>query len=657
MLSLVGQADETPGPLHVKKQDKSLMGNPRQDAPAGKRKWMFTLQSKVILVFLALTLAPLLIIGYFSFHSSEKLITCIVVRQLENVADDKAALLEGWLGERMSDVTMVAETSIVQSMDPDRIGPYLDLIREKYGVYKKLVLVSETGGLIAASPEKPKNLEYNHYAQYRVRNNLFVSDITYAHDEKESSFLIAAPVTGSDGSLLGTVYGNVGTEKIILFILNVSLGATGECYLVDREGLFLAHKDPHRILSENISQSDSFRKIFEKSDCKNAYLDYRGIEVLGASLQVGGTDWYIVVEQDRAEALAAADKLKGVIYQALLLFIVCAFMLTSMIAYHIVSPIRKLSRYAGRIAPSRFDSTVKKINRNDEIGMLFESVSNMAARLQERHIVLEKKVGKREAELKETDLILQKTRLMAERSEKFAVMGRMGAAVAHEIRTPLTSIKLFLESVQAEIDISVEYEEDFNIAMNQIGRIEATINRFLDFAKPQDLLFSDIELKSFITDLLIMIRPQVKRQECVLTVSLADDMPTINGDRRLLAEALINLLVNAIDAMPARGSLSVSAVQDIFTASDQDIKCVRVDIADTGHGISDEQLEKIFEPFFTTKATGTGLGLPLVLTTIRNHGGEIIVKSKIGEGTVFSLFLPVTTGATLDGFNGKDIIN
>ena len=83
----------------------------------------------------------------------------------------------------------------------------------------------------------------------------------------------------------------MGTEKIILFILNVSLGTIGECYLVDRDGRFLAHKDPHRILTENISQSDSFRKIFEKTDHKSTYLDYRGIEVLGASLQVGGTDW------------------------------------------------------------------------------------------------------------------------------------------------------------------------------------------------------------------------------------------------------------------------------------------------------------------------------------------------------------------------------
>ncbi len=633
------------------------MNTPRRDPPVGKRKWMSTLRAKVMFIFLALTLAPVLIIGYFSFHFSEELIISMVVRQLENVAEDKAALLEGWLAERVADVSMVAETSLVRSMDPDRIGPYLDLVREKYGVYKELVVVSQTGAVISASPQKPEEFENHPDAPYQVRGDLFVSDITYAYDDKESSFLIAAPVSASGGTLSGTVYGNVGTEKIISFILNVSLGVTGECYLVDQDGRFLAHKDPHRILTENISQSDSFRKIFEKSDRKNAYLDYRGIEVLGASLQVSGTEWYIVVEQDRAEAFAAADKLKNVIYLTLLLFIASALMLTSMIAYHIVSPIRKLSRYAGRIAESRFDVPVQKIDRNDEIGMLFDAVADMADRLQKRHIHLKQKVGQQEAELKETDLILQKTRLMAERSEKFAAMGQMGAAVAHEIRTPLTSIKLFLESVQSEIDISAEYEEDFNIAMNQIGRIEATINRFLDFAKPQDLTLSEIELKSFIADLLIMVRPQVNRQECVLEVDLADDLPTITGDRRLLAEALINLLVNALDAMPVRGTLTVAAVRDIFTVTGRDIPCVRIDIADNGTGIADDQTENIFKPFFTTKAAGTGLGLSLVLTTIRNHGGVIRVKSKINEGTVFSLFLPVTSDAPLDELNGKDIIN
>ena len=624
------------------------MKTPLRNLPADQKKRPLTLRAKVMIIFLVLTLVPVLIIGYFSIYFSEQLIISMVVRQLENVAEDKAALLEGWLAERVADVSMVAETEIVRSMKPARIRPYLDLIREKYGVYQRLMVISEENRIMAASPQKTGLPEVVRDPAWQMRSDLFISDITYAVDEKESSFFIAAPVKGPANTLAGTVYGNVGTEKIISFILNVSLGETGECYLVDRDGRFLAHKDPHRILTENISQSDSFRKIFEKADRKKAYLDYRGIAVLGASLPVGGTDWFIVVEQDRDEAMAAADRLRNVIYLTLLVFIASALMLTSLIAYHIVAPIRKLSRYAGQIADSRFDAALKRFDRTDEIGMLYDALTDMADRLQKRHARLKEKVGQQEAELKEADLILRKTRRIAERAEKFAAMGQMGAAVAHEIRTPLTSIKLFLESVQAEIEISPDYEEDFNIAMNQIGRIEATINRFLDFAKPQDLRLSDIELKPFISDLLIMVRPQVNRQECVLAVDLADDLPMVSGDRRLLAEALINLLVNALDAMPKRGTLTVTAVNDIFAVTGRDIPCVRIDISDTGHGIAADQTENIFKPFFTTKATGTGLGLSLVLTTIRNHGGVIRVKSDIGSGTVFSIFLPNSPATPLD---------
>src|SRR6056297_3476858 len=122
-------------------QDPWQMNNPSGKQSAEKRKWVFTLRFKVMVIFLALTLAPVLMIGYFSFHFSEKLIVSMVVRQLENTAKDKATLLEGWLKERVADVSMVAETSLVRSMDPERIGPYLDLIREKYGVYKRLAVI------------------------------------------------------------------------------------------------------------------------------------------------------------------------------------------------------------------------------------------------------------------------------------------------------------------------------------------------------------------------------------------------------------------------------------------------------------------------------------------------------------------------------------
>ncbi len=608
-------------------------------------------------MFIILALMPLLIMGWFSLKTTGDLIASMVVRQLEGVAIDKVALLERWLDERKADMKVIAGTSLVQSMDPSKISPYLDLIQDKYGTYKEISVVSSEGSLVCSTSGQMKEVDANMEKTYIARDQLYMSSITYEPEANESTFLIAAPVSDKHGNLAGTVYGRVGTNDIIVHILNVSLGDTGECYLVDRDGRFLAHKQPHRILTENISQSGSFKNIFEKRDPSRPYLDYRGIEVLGTSMKVAGTDWYIVVEQDREEAFSSAATLRNIVFLTLLLFIGCALMLTWVISRHIIRPIHNLSRFAGIIGEAKFDKANFPINRMDEIGMLYRAFQDMTAKLQKRQNRLEQKVDLKDAELKETDLILKKTKLLAERSEKFAAIGRMGAAVAHEIRTPLTSLKLFMESLEAENEISPEDEEDFQIAMEQISRIEATINRFLDFTKPQDLVFSEISLAELLEDVLIMVRPMIKRQECTLEVHTDESLPPAHGDRKLLAEAFVNLFVNALEAMESGGCLSIRAEEDNFVLNNGTAPCLRIDISDTGLGITDEQIDNLFEPFFTTKASGTGLGLPLVFNTIQNHGGVIRVKSRVQRGTTFSVYLPLNADQPLSEENGKDFAN
>ena len=620
-----------------------------------KNKFVFNLQTKLMLIFLMVALVPIAAVGFFSIKTTEQLILDMVMRQLENVAVDKVAILERWLNERKADMLVISGTSALKSMDPQTIAPYLNLIQKNYGVYKKHTVVSSDGEIAFSVYDGKITAEIPNVYLTDITENLRLSNISYLPEEKESTFHIAAPVIDDDGYIKGTVYGTVGTSKIINFILNVSLGKTGECYLVDNEGTFLAHKEPKRILNENISQSDSFKNIFGKRDRQKTYLDYRGIEVLGTFQKVEGTDWYIVVEQDRDEAFHSFDALKRYIYLTVLLCIGSAFVFTWVISWHIVSPIRALSRSADVIANSEFEKAVVNIKREDEIGMLSRAFENMAVKLQERQNHLEQKVDLKEARLKETDIILKQIKSVAERSEKFAAIGRLGAAVAHEIRTPLTSLKLFLESVQSEIEISSEYMEDYRIAMQQIKRIEATINRFLDFSKPQELVFSRIDISQLIENVLVMIRPMVNKQECFLETDMKKDLPQIIGDKKSLEEALINLFVNSLEAMGDHGKLSVVAQKDRLNSNGQTTSCIRIDIGDTGCGISENQIVNIFDPFFTTKSSGTGLGLPLVLNIIKRHGGDIRVKSHMNKGTLFSIYLPIKSNLSLFEEHGKNI--
>jgi len=343
------------------------------------------------------------------------------------------------------------------------------------------------------------------------------------------------------------------------------------------------------------------------------------------------------------------------VFITLLLCLASAFSLIWIISYHIVNPIRELSRSADIMANSEFKTAIPSILRQDEIGMLYHAFENMTLRLKERHNHLAQEVNLKDAELRETDNILRQTKLIAERSQRFAAIGRMGAAVAHEIRTPLTSIKLFLESVHAEIEISPEYQEDLMVAMKEIKRIESTINRFLDFSKPQDLIITDIDISRLIEDILSITKPMINKSGCTLEVTIDDALSDIKGDRKLLGEALINIIMNALEAMPSCGKISVTVIKDTFIQNNESLPCIRIDISDTGSGIPESQIVNIFDPFFTTKPSGTGLGLSIATKTVKGHGGLISVKSEISRGTQFSIFLPLKFNPYTFEENGQDI--
>ncbi len=599
------------------------------------------LQVKVTFLFLLVSLVPLIIVSGFSLRTAEELITNMVSNQLESVADDKLNLLEKWLSERKADLKVVADSSIIRSMDPAGIASYLELVRVNYEVYRDFVVVSIDGSAVFDNTGKPSDYTSEQWFKEAMAGKFYQSDIILEPGSRESVFRISSPIYSEDGKIKGAVRATVGTHAILSIILQVSLGKTGESYLVDKNGTFLAHQDPRKILAENIARSGSFKKLFSGSQYPIFYTDYRGIEVLGASRHIPDTDWYLVVEQDREEAFASVFSLKRYIYTAIFLSVLITLILSWLLAYYIVKPIQELSAAAWALERGEFEEDRFITNRGDEIGALFAAFGKMAGQLKARQYSLEEKVDMTEAELKEADVKLKKTEEAAARSERLAALGRLAAGVTHEIRTPLTSLKLFLQSVKDDIEISPESTEDYRIATSQISRIEATINRFLDFAKPQEPVFSFIDIEQLIDEALQVVQPRAIQQEIMVKKETDPGLPLISGDRKQLGEALLNLMVNALETMSSGDTLTVSTAHDQKLLQARSKKCVRIDVSDTGEGIDPQNLDKLFDPFFTTKASGTGLGLSIVNSTVIRHGGGVTVESGIGTGAKFSIYLPV----------------
>ncbi len=253
------------------------------------------LQIKVRLLFLLVALVPLSIMSTFSLRTAEKLIITMASSQLENVADDKAALMERWILERKADLKVVAGSSILKSLDPEQIAPYLELVERHYEVYKGFLVVDPNGGIIFNSCNKQPNFRCAEWYNQPMADHLHISDVTFDPEYQDSFFHIATPIIDDTGQKRGAICSMVSTHTILSIILRVSLGETGECYLVNKDGTFLAHKEPERILTENIAQSESFKNIFSSRPHRNIYIDFRGIEVLGTSRQINGTDWHLVV--------------------------------------------------------------------------------------------------------------------------------------------------------------------------------------------------------------------------------------------------------------------------------------------------------------------------------------------------------------------------
>jgi PAS domain S-box-containing protein len=219
-------------------------------------------------------------------------------------------------------------------------------------------------------------------------------------------------------------------------------------------------------------------------------------------------------------------------------------------------------------------------------------------------------------------------------SERLANLGRITAGVAHEVKNPLNSMRIWLENLKASLpEADGLQSQAVRVLDNEIDRLDSVVKRFLDFTRPPEMHQEESSLKDILEQVLAVERPQFAKANIKLDVRLADDVPMVLVDKPLLEQALMNLLVNAVEAMSEGGQLLVSLRRRAEMAE--------IEIRDTGRGIPPEHRQRIFQLFFTTRPGGSGIGLASVFRTIQFHNGSIDFESEVGRGTTFRIRLPL----------------
>lgn len=233
-----------------------------------------------------------------------------------------------------------------------------------------------------------------------------------------------------------------------------------------------------------------------------------------------------------------------------------------------------------------------------------------------------------------------------ERTERLAALGRLAAGVAHEIRNPLGAIRGLVQYFQATWKEAPEQHMYLDVIVREVDRLNRVVSDLLEFARPRQPQHAPHDLVEVMRHAVILVEADVRAKGIHVVQNLQETLPPLPVDRDLLLQALLNLLLNAIEAMEPGGALTVS-LSDSPSG-------VELAIRDTGCGISPEHLERLFDPFFTTKRRGTGLGLAIAHSVIQAHDGELVVDSTPGQGTTVTVRLPKQRSATDAGVEDGD---
>ena len=318
----------------------------------------------------------------------------------------------------------------------------------------------------------------------------------------------------------------------------------------------------------------------------------------------------VALVEETAELTAASGAVTRTILYAAAVSLVVMVLVSQAVARRVTAPIERLVEFArGLSTPG---SSARAAAGEDEVGRLAAAFNDMLERLEESQRALVK-------------------------SEKLGLAGLMAAQVAHDIRNPLSSIKMQTQIVRARLRRGSDDEASLASVLHDIDQVESVIRDLLELARPGTMALQPADVNEVVRDVLRQLGAQFSHRKITVATGLAGALPLIPLDAGRFQRALVNVLVNASDAMPTGGMLEVS------TRTVDREQAVEIEVADDGVGIDPAILDRVCDPFVSTKRDGIGLGLANVESVVKSHGGSISLLPRQPKGTRAIIRLPVST--------------
>jgi two-component system NtrC family sensor kinase len=455
------------------------------------------------------------------------------------------------------------------------------------------------------------------------------------------ALVTSAPVRDSTGSLVGVML--VGT-RIETLLSTTKTQTLADIILLD---------DSHKLLGTTLPATGDTSTVLENAAVEAAAFTTPKIQELslyGRTFQVLYSPFILRAQPVGLLGIAmpssyvvSTEATSRNTFSLLFTLGTCATILVGyLLAQNIARPILRLRTMSQSVASGDLNQTIN-LRRSDEIGDLAEAFDQMTSHLRDRTEEAERlyaETVQRNKELAAINARLQETQLQLIQSEKLAAIGQLTAGIVHDVKNPLTVIKGTAELMQEEPNLSDDERKELSMIRESAVKANNIVSDLLKFARQTTAEKKSQDLRETVTASIRLTTYLSRQAQVKMDVSLPDQPVMVAYDAQQVEQVFINLIANAIQAMPDRGSLQVNLEQKDGMAT--------VSFADTGTGIPPEIINRIFDPFFTTKpeGQGTGLGLSVSYGIIASHEGRIEVQSQVGQGTTFTVFLPLEQSGT-----------
>lgn len=540
--------------------------------------------------------------------------------------------------------------------------PHIYQIRYLSAHGRELVRVDKKDGKVEVIPDHRLQDKSDRYyfveAMKRRPGELYVSpldlNVEFGRIEKPERPVIrvATPIGSGAGGNEGVLIINLHAGFLLEQIEQMARAQSGTAYLFDRSGHYLARTSESseqfamqptdkladrfgaEVLAQILGQAEGTRTV-----AGNIFA-HAAIRFGAAYSSTEGAHWVIAVGFPEKILLMSVFNLY-VLYAVLAVSLLATAIGGFAISRHLLGPLDALSRETEAIAAGDFSRRVE-VHGRDEIAALGEKFNAMAGHIEQlvnslasHRDRLEQEVRARTAELERE----QETRRELDRQmflmDKMATLGELAMGIAHEIGNPLAGMKAVAQAIQFEEDLPLGMREAMHRFESEVDRLSDFLRSFHGFSVVALPDPQPCKLAEAVDDVLFWTRKEARSSGIEIETDIAVDLPALRADPAQLKQVLLNLVVNAIHAIPGKGRIAISAAAEGG--------CLRIRIEDSGAGIAPDVLPRIFDPFFTTRQGGSGLGLAITAKILREHGAEIVVDSRQGHGTCITLTWPVFT--------------